>query len=157
MEFAKYFNDKSQDAIFRGISYSYRFLKNPTEKQQDLIKDINTKLYYEGLLIFLSKESNEYRYKHLKIEQFPSMVFAIYEPNVLVADRIVKDFNKQHNNVLKFLFDKMYKEELEVMAENTLKNGFLQKAKNESYFYNIFAAGFVLGMVNDFESKDFGN
>lgn len=155
MDVAKYLNNKTYDNIFRGISYTHRFMKQATSEQKKIIKEINTNLFYEGLLVFLTKDSNIYRYKYLKEYGFTDLVFEVYIPNILISDIIMKEFNKQNNNLLKKLFEMIYQEDIMEKVETNLKSGFLQNSKNNSYFYNIFASGFVLGMINDIESKEY--
>ncbi len=143
--------------IERALCFPKRFLNEPSTATlphtlRETVNDIIEDTFFLGLMchLFLNKFPTRDNVDRVDMQ---TLVNA-WAPESLVADTMMKAYNKDLNMLPLRIFEFYHGTKIEPVLKKQLKMGFWSRAKCRSYFRNLLFSGARLGMLFDLATQN---
>ena len=152
--------NKGQDigvpGVERALCFPVRFLKKPStaalpDSARVATDDIIENTFLMGLMchLFLNAFPTRDNTKQVNMDT----LVRTWGPKTLVADEMMKTYNKDLNELPLRVFESYFISRIEPTLKKQLRLGFWNLGKCHSYFRNLFFSGTLLGMEFDLMTK----
>ena len=143
--------------IERVLCFPKRFLKKPSvDALSDELRIMIDSIIRDTFLLGLMS--------HLFLFTFPTRgdaervdidgLFYQWLPEALIADRRMKEYNKEINRLPLRVFESYFSSSIDLVLKEKFRVGFWKRGQCHSFLKNLFFAGARLGMMFDLKTKN---